>query len=295
MLREASSNYRSWMIGILLVAFTVFQALFAPKQQSDPTLTIQQASYHLPASIQTQLSLGYNNLIAVFQWFSFINEFGAKDVADQSIPHLIQQLTKITNSNPKNPAPYYVAATVIPWQAQTARPSEPLLIKAMIEFPDDWQWSYYRGFNAYWFDHNIAQASRLLELSARKQNAPPIVLSLALRMKAKSNQIDSAIMFLQSLIRQHNDPKVQKQFIQQMQLLQTEKVLRQIDQALHTLPRRSFTPDDLVRLQQKNYPLPTTLPDGGEIVMDHNGNIFSSKHPKRFTIFTHAKKNGSHP
>jgi len=249
-------------------------------------------AYKTPFSIQSNLTLGYANFIALIKWFQFMSYFGgtAHNKLDGSF--ILQQLEEITALNPNHKPSYAIAATVLPWIMGTSKPSKALLDKAMHQFPLDWHWPFYMGFNAYWFDHDRKKSADYLTQAAALVNAPPIVMNLALRMQADTEQFDTALMFIDRQIKITTDRTVQKQLIQYRTDILTEKALYNIELLLEGLLPNQRNQQGIQKLIQNGYHIPSILPDGGHITFKKNGSLVSSKSNKRFKLFIPPKRQG---
>lgn len=284
----------NYYLRVIFIATTLFALTVQlnPTNSSSPLESKQLYNYTIPLHIQSQLTLGYSNLIALLKWIQFINYFGASEPGSLDNSFIIKQLESITDLNPNYKPPYYVAASVLPWLTGTAKPSEALLKQAMRQFPEDWRWPFYMGFNAYWFDNDMKKATRMLSKSAQLPKAPTLVSSLALRMRAtSSHKLGNALAFLNQLIKQQQDSNIRQILIQQKKSLITEQVLRKIEQWLNTLNTRFYDQRDLKSLSQAGFIIPSKLPDGGSITFFRK-KLISSKSNKRFKLYTPPKRQG---
>jgi tetratricopeptide (TPR) repeat protein len=236
-----------------------------------------------------KLSLGYQNFLANLLWIKTIAYFGGK-IENADYNYLQRLLSAINQVNPNAEHAYYLAASAIPWNTNSTQLSRPIVERAIRQFPNDWHWPYFRGFNAYWFDHDFKEAGRMFSQAALIDGAPQIVTNLALRMRAESGQLDTALLFLQRLIQDKRDNNLNKQLLKQRNLLLTEKTLQRIDNWLRTLDHRFNDARDLQQLRKKGYTIPLTLADGGEIIVNADGTIISNVSNKRFKVFVPPKR-----
>jgi hypothetical protein len=243
-------------------------------------------SPQLSTTLLPNLALGYSNSYASLLWIKTIAYYGAH--LDKSnllyVSHLLESITTL-NSYAEHA--YYMAAAAIPWDRQNTTLTRSLVIKAMVYFPKDWRWPYYRGFNAYWFDHDQKTAAHYLTRAATLPGAHPMISGLAARMQAEAGSLDDALFFLESLLRNKQDQAIRYQLERQVKLINTEKILRKFEKTISHLPKESRNMRDLSKL---GFFIPRTLPDGGHIVFDDNGTPVSSKSGKRFKIFVPEKK-----
>jgi len=279
------------MLFFISFMFLISLNLLLNHQLSSMKHTQQAPLTNLSSKVLKTCNMGYSNLIATYLWFQTVAYYGTNDIKIDHI-YLTSILHNITILNPKFQPTYYMAALVLPWDTQSTTLSRPFVMQAMLEFPKEWTWSYYRGFNAYWFEHNSELAAHFFEISARKPNAPPLVTSLALRMHSHAGNIQTGLNFLKVLLQKKNDPKLQKKLLTQYQQLQTEQQLRAIERFLEKIPQRHFDTSDLTRLHQMGYKLPNKLADGGRIQVLKDGSLLSSKTKKRFKLFIPKKHQG---
>lgn len=155
----SGSSFRTGSVALLLFIFTVTSnTLLLPttheQMQSKQISTLSPELLH-------GVALGYQYFWANMMWMQTVAYFGSNlDQAD--FDYLSRLLDSVTTLNPKAEHAYYLAATVLPWSTGNTLLSKPLLERAMHSFPHEWRWPYYRGFNAYWFDHDYKTAGELL-------------------------------------------------------------------------------------------------------------------------------------
>jgi len=242
----------------------------------------------LPIHILKAATLGYPYFWSNILWMETVSDFGAQqEHIDYKL--LSQKLQTVIALNPYAEHAYYMAASILPWGTGNTKLSKSMVEQAIHRFPDDWRWPYYRGFNAYWFEHDLKTAARYLSRSASISGAPAIVASLAAKIKAKQGGLDTALLFLERLIHEKQDPHLRNQLMAQKKALLTEKSLRIVDQWLSTLPSPKHNQSDLDRLQAQGYPIDSMLPDGGYVQMNKQGEVISSVAGKRFKVFVSPK------
>lgn len=278
----------NFMPTLLLLIFGLTIVL-SPNYENKPSAS---CTYSLPGWIQRDLADGYRNLGAILRWMVVLNHFG-KWLLENTPPDffwLAKELDIITRWNPRAAHAYYMAATVLPWHTRNTLLSRPLLERAMSAIPGDWRWPYYRGFNAYWFDDDEDTAVRFLRLAANLPDAPPIVASLAARMEAHKGRLETALRFLENLLKSKQERAIRAQIEARIVELQTEIALRRVEEQLHKLGISAADPEIL---RAKGVRLPYVLPDGGHIVF-RNDRLVSSKTGKRFELYRSPHKPTGH-
>lgn len=245
----------------------------------------QPRAWQLPqAQALKAVSLGYQNLWSVILWMQTVSYYGGH-LHDADFDYLAQLLDRVTQLNPLAEHAYFMAAVILPWHTGRIDDASKLLKRAMKVMPDRWEWPYYQGFNYFWFAGDVKRATAMLERAARMDGAPPIIASLALRLRSQAEGLDAALLYLDQLLRQKQDSHMQAMLREQRQRILTEKVLRRIEDQLRRLPERHNDASDLRRLRQRGLAWPDPLPDGGHVVVAADGHLFSSANPQRYRVY----------
>ncbi len=279
-----SSPFSRWAIPLLLL--TCASTIAINHLFLTWTPVAYPAAYRTPAWLQRHLTLGYDKCLAVLYWFDVISNFGGKlaDEADYSL--LAEKLDTITTLNPHAGYAYYTAATALTWQLHSTRLSGPLLERGIRAMPEEWAWPYYRGFYSYFFDHDTKTAAKYLAIAAKHPNVPPILVRLAAKMRAQHAGLDTALAFLQQMLKKKQDPALRKKIEREIKRIRTEQVLRALDRIIAKIPNWH---GDIQQLQRLGVHLPNTLPDGGHVIFNAQHKPVSSvEKDKRYQLFQSA-------
>jgi len=284
-------------ITTVLVSVLLFLTVSLNSKISHYKAEYQSSSmaYQIPIKIQQNLTFGYNYTLSALRWFHIISKFGnlnEEEKNNATYVELAKNLDTITHLNPHAKHAYYMAATILPWAIHSTKLSRPLLQRAVSTMPKQWQWPFYMGFNAYWFDHDKKTAAHYLTQAASLKNAPPIVMKLALRMRADTGEFDTALMFLDRQIKNTSNQAMQKQLIEHQIAILTEKTLYHLERRLHQRYPNENQQQALQKLLKQGYAIPQILPDGGHILFKTDGTLISSKSKRRFKLFIPAKRQG---
>lgn len=243
----------------------------------------------IPPSVAARLAGGYRNMVAVFSWIRLISYYGGTKQRERDYIYIAKDLETIVAMNPRAEQAYYMAGVAMPWATHSTILARKLLPRAMQVFPNDWQWPYYLGFDIYFFDHDKAEAARYLTMAASKKGVPPILApflaSLAIRMQASGHDLDTALAVIDQLMRRKQDASMLKTLETQRDALLTEKVLRHFDAILTKLPPASVGENRLQHLKQYHIPIPSKLPDGGQMTVNARGQLVSSVSGRRYQVY----------
>ncbi len=274
------------MLSLITLALALLTILSNANLSSYHHHNTIQSEKTIPLELLNKITLGYQNTYSAILWVQTIAYYGAfLDKSD--FKYVSQLLQSITILNPKAEHAYYMAAALLPWSTHSTSLSKALVNRAILNFPKDWRWTYYRGFNAYWFDHDMKTAAKYMSLAAGLPDAHPIVASLAARMQAEGADLNTALAFLATLYNEKQDPALKKQLENQIKAIQTEKILRRVDQLLAKTPAWQHGKRDLNTL---GVHFPKALPDGGHVILNAEGVPVSSISRKRFKVFVPPKR-----
>lgn len=234
-------------------------------------------------------ALGYDHALAELLWIRTISYFGEHYVGDKNYRHLAAMLESITRLDPRHHSAYYMAATILPWMADAAEESINLCIRAMIANPENGLWPYYLGLNYYLFFNNKVAARHYLQRAIEHGFANKFTVSLAARLEAETGGLEAARQWLVANISDKSDKKIRAFLTDQLRAVETEQLLRAIEELRKKMPSNIDPANQLPWLKQHIHPWPMQLPDGGEIRMDSNGLLYSSHAPRRFTLFRSSK------
>ncbi|MDQ6968911.1 MAG: hypothetical protein Q9M16_00185, partial [Mariprofundus sp.] len=237
------TKYKTYSIAIFVFGLTLLSNTMLVSSNSQ---NAQAPTAPLPISILKVATLGYSYFWSNFLWMQTVSYFGEhQDNVDYTL--LTQKLHAVIALNPYAEHAYYMAASTLPWGTGNTDLSKDIVQQAIHRFPDDWRWPYYRGFNAYWFEHDLSTAAHYLSLAASIHAAPPIIASIAAKIQTAQAGLDTALVFLDRLIREKQDPHLRQQLMTQKKALLTEKSLRTVDLWLSKLPHPTHDQRDLDR------------------------------------------------
>lgn len=256
---------------------------------ADFSLQEREQAWQLPqAQALKAVSFGYQNLWSTLLWMKTLSYYGGH-LASSDFGYLAQLLDRVIQLNPRAEHAYVMAAVILPWHTGKISAASALLRRAMETMPDRWEWPYYQGFNYYWFAGDTRRATMLLERSARLPGAPPLIASLALRMRSQASGLDAALIYIDQLLQARQDAHMKTMLLEQRLRILTEKVLRQIEDQLAELPERHYNSHDLAELRHRGVKWPDELPDGGHVAVGSDGQVFSTAHPQRYHLYESPK------
>jgi len=164
---------------------------------------------YLPqATAFAPLSLGYKNLLSDVFWFSTINYFGVHLNSDRDYRWLAHRCQLVTELKPKAFEVYSFCALMLAWEQNDARGAISLLNRAIENFPEKWEFYYYRGFYYLYFLKDALNARNDFLQASKLPEVPELVVALAARKTLDLENPEQAESILSEILKTNRDPIV---------------------------------------------------------------------------------------
>lgn len=213
---------RRWsLLGLLLIIALSGQIFFLTKaDRAKESLPLAVgADYALPGQV-LKISAGeFKGLFSDVIFLKTLSFYGKTferreqpRVREAEFDWINDSLTAATELDPYFLDPYYLANSILAWDGNRVEQANRLLEKGMNYRRWDWLLPFYAGFNHYYFLHDNARATKLLEEAARRPDGAPLLATLAARLAYQANQTESAIIFLEEMLRQASDDYSRREY-----------------------------------------------------------------------------------
>jgi hypothetical protein len=174
-------------------------------------ISAKRAPLYLPSVRYVKLvTLGFNHFFSNILWFNTLNYFGAHYDSDKDYRWLGHMCELVTDLDNQARHVYESCATLLSWVAKEPQKSTQLLTKAIEVQPQYWRLRYLRGFNYWYFLGRTDLAEVDLRTASALEGAPSFLASLASRLIVSREDPNTAIAFLQDIIRNTNDKTAKK-------------------------------------------------------------------------------------
>lgn len=220
---------KSWSLpGILLLIALTGQVLSLTRADRARELLplAVGADYALPPQILKLSALEFDGLLSDVIFLKTLSFYGKTferterpRVRESELNWINDSLTAATELDPYFLDPYYLANSTLAWEGDRVKQANLLLEKGAQYRQWDWLLPFYAGFNHYYFLHDNARAAKLLEEAARRSGGNPLLATLAARLSYESNQTESAIIFLEEMLRQATDDYSRREYGQRLTAL----------------------------------------------------------------------------
>lgn len=192
--RRSRAAVATLLIVVALAAQVVAQRSF---ERAWPRRGVEQFLY-LPSGRHTKaLTLGFSNLAADALWVRAVGYFGGHMLTDREYPWLYSILVQVTTLDPPFMYPYLFGGMALSLKPESGAESIAMLTRGMINYPGDWRYPFYIGFNAFYNQHDSQRAAGLMRYAASLPGSPEYLPRFAASLLAESGGVESAIRFLE--------------------------------------------------------------------------------------------------
>lgn len=238
------------------------------------------AGYVIPSRFSRVLALGNQGVLSDFLFLKAATFFGgrsgsAKPLSQDDWQYFIQTLDVVTDLDPYFLDPYFLAEGLLAWDAGLPEEANKLLKKGAKHRTDDWRLPFFIGFNYFYFLGNHVDAADYIMAAAQLPHSPDYLQTLAARLAYYGGKSKTALLFLQQMIVEADDPLLRNRLAKR--LLALERAV-QIEEALEQFKKQEQRmPTAMVELVERGYL--EALPDdpyGGKWGILENGRVFST-------------------
>ena len=164
-----------------------------------PRRSFEQLLY-VPSGRHTKaLTLGFSNLAADVIWVRTVTYFGGHVLDDTKYPRLNHLLLQVTTLDPSFMYPYLWGGMALALRPETGAESIAMLARGMTNYPGDWRYPFYMGFNAFYNQYDSRRAADLMRYAASLPGSPEYLPRLAASLLAESGGVAAAVQFLETM------------------------------------------------------------------------------------------------
>ena len=209
------------LIALVLAAQTGVQRSFENRW---PRRSIEQFLY-LPSGRSTKaLTLGFSNLAADVLWVRAVSYFGGHMLTDREYPWLYRILVQVTTLDPPFTYPYLFGGMALALKAESGDESMAMLSRGMTNYPGDWRYPFYIGFNAFYNQRDPERAAYLMRYAASLPGSPEYLPRLAASLLAESGRLDAAVRFLETMAEGTRDAAARASILRKIEDLRANRL-----------------------------------------------------------------------
>ena len=219
------------------VAVTV--AVAALHQGIDTASLAESGRLHVPSPARVKaLALGFEPVVADYYWIQALQIVGSRTRKSGDNAVVRELVDVVTTVDPWVDHPYRFAALWLDQSAEEVRYANSVLERGIAYHPDDWRNRFYLGYNHFFHLGDNERAAQVLETALAFDGAPDYLGALVTRLKASSDSLDSAVLFLQQLIAGTEDGYERAEYGKAFDEIETERRARFLDGAREEFRRR---------------------------------------------------------
>ena len=180
---------------------------------------------YLPSGRHTKaLTLGFSNLAADVLWVRAVSYFGGHMLTDREYPWLYRILVQVTTLDPTFSYPYVFGGMALALKPASVDESIAMLTRGMTNYPGDWRYPFYIGFNAFYNQRDPVRASELMRYAASLPGSPEYLPRLAASLLAESGRLDAAVRFLETMAEGTRDAAARASILRKIEDLRANRL-----------------------------------------------------------------------
>ena len=189
-----------------------------------PRRSFEQFLY-LPSGRHTKaLTLGFSNLAADVLWVRAVSYFGGHILTDREYPWLYHILVQVTTLDPPFMYPYLFGGMALSLKPETGSESIAMLTRGMTNYPGDWRYPFYIGFNAFYNQRDPERAAGLMRYAASLPGSPEYLPRLAASLLAESGGVEAAVRFLETMAEGTRDESARENILRKIEDLRASRI-----------------------------------------------------------------------
>ena len=229
----------------------------------------------LPSKEMTRVvSFGNEILAAQLIFYNSMFFVGSLERAPSlpTLHELYHTLDTVTYLDPYNMDGYYLANGLLSWNPSFLEPLDRLLLRGMAHRPWDWQLPFFYGFNQFYFLKKPKEAAVYFERAYQLNPKNTFLPTFIARLYYQADATETAIAFLEEMIRTGENAKLRKFMLVRLQALQAVSLLEHAVKLY--VDKYGTNPQSLEDLVERGLlkEIPSD-PYGGEFYLDEKGRV----------------------
>jgi len=184
------------------------------------------------------LSLGFGPVVADYYWIQALQLVGGSERPANRGAMLAALMDLVTGLDPWVDHPYRFAALWMTESEEEVRHANRLLERGIAYHPLDWRNRFYLGYNLFFYLEDDQGAADALEGALGFEGAPDYLGAFVTRLRAASDSLDTAALFLQQLILEADDEYQRAEYLKAFDEIETERRARYLERARAEFRRR---------------------------------------------------------
>jgi hypothetical protein len=280
-----------WVLPALLLAASALLSSRILQERSASAKALpahaSAGSLLLEISRNPAFAFGFRNVLGDLAWLSAVQVAGSRRMTTGDYDRLYVHLQAATNFDPRFVVPYILGGMVLGDSPAHVGEALDILERGAKHHPADWRFPFYIGYTRYFSLGDPLEGARALEEAARLPESPPYLPLLAARMFAEGRAPETALAFLEGMLREETDPARLEILDRRIGEVIVERDIQALEAAVAAYRERMGTfpaaLSDLVRAGLLRR-IPEE-PHGGRYLLSPDGSVASDRVTARLKVF----------
>ena len=263
------------LVAALGIYFPLSQGMWDSRAQSRAETP---AGYLIPSKFSRILALGNQGLLSDFLFLKTATYIGGKSapsLGEADWQFVFRSLDVVTDLDPYFVDPYMLGEGLLAWDAEQPELANQLLIKGTKYRTDDWRLPFFIGFNHFYFLKDYETAAGHIMTAAQLPGSPAYLKTLGARLAYYGGKSKTALLFLQEILAETNDPLLRKYLSKRLTALERAVLIEEAVEKFKAQQGR--VPNPLSELVAAGYLAELPIdPYGGKWGLLENGRVFST-------------------
>jgi tetratricopeptide (TPR) repeat protein len=288
-MNESSKRMWGWTSAFaLLVSIGFSWRLLSLRALPESALVVREKPGLLSlVSRRPDFAIGFRNVLADVVWLEAVQVAGNLKMASADFDRLYELLNVEANFDPKFDIPYLLGGLVLAESPGHAQKALEIFKRGKGEYPSDWRFPFYIGYTNYFSLGETETAGKAMAEAARLPGSPAYLPGLASRMLSEARDPGTAMLLLETIVRQETDPARKSVLERRIREVTVERDLQELERAVESYREKKGTVprelSDLVRAGILSS-IPVE-PNGGRYNMEPGGKVRSDRVSQRLRVF----------
>ena len=232
-------------------------------------------------------TFGFRNLFADISWLGAVQVAGTRKLTRNEYDRLALMIQTVIHFDPRFKVPYLLGGLILGDSRSHVQDALQILDLGRANHPADWRFPFYVGYLHYFSLGDPVEGAKALESAAKIDNSPPYLALLAARMFSEGREPETALRFLNEMMRQENDPARVEVLKRRIREVLAERDMQMLESAVEAYRKKTGSlPGELSALVREGMidQVPEE-PHGGRYLLSPDGGIRSTLVQQRLKVF----------